>query len=54
MNDAQKKAKEVLTKHKGALKKISKTLIEKETIERDEFNKILLEFGIKPKKEKDQ
>jgi len=54
MNDAGKKAKEVLTKHKEALEKIAKTLIEKETIERDEFEKIISGFGIKPKREKEK
>jgi cell division protease FtsH len=49
MNDASKKAKEVLAKYKEALKKIAKLLIEKETIERDEFDKIISEFGIKSK-----
>jgi len=50
MNDASKKAKEVLTKHKDALEKVAQVLIEKETIERDEFDKIISELGIKPKK----
>jgi len=54
MNDANKKAKEVLTKHKEALEKIARTLIEKETIERDEFEKIISGFGIKSKREKEK
>ena len=53
MNDANKKAKELLIKHKEALEKIAKILIEKETIEKDEFEKIISEFGIKPKRKKD-
>ncbi|MCX6731469.1 MAG: ATP-dependent zinc metalloprotease FtsH [Candidatus Parcubacteria bacterium] len=52
MNNAGKKAKEMLIKHKEALKKIAQVLIEKETIERDEFEKIISGFGIKPKREK--
>ena len=51
MNNANKKAKEILIKYKDALEKIAKILIEKETIERDEFEKIIGEFGIKPKRE---
>jgi len=53
MNNADKKAKEVLTKHKDALEKIAKILIEKETIERDEFEKIIGEFGIEPRRKKE-
>ncbi len=41
-------AKKVLTKHKRALKKIATTLIEKETIEQDEFYALLKPFRIKP------
>jgi cell division protease FtsH len=50
MNDASKKAKDVLTKHKDALEKVAQVLIEKETIEKDEFDAIISEFGIKPKR----
>jgi cell division protease FtsH len=52
MNNALKKAKEILIKYREALDKIAKTLMEKETIEREEFEKIISSFGIKPKKEK--
>ncbi len=52
MNNAFKKAKEILAKHREALDKIANTLVEKETIEREEFEKIIFQFGIKPKKEK--
>lgn len=43
----EKKAKEIVTKRKALLVKISKSLIEKETIEREEFEKII---GIKSQK----
>ena len=45
IKDAEKEAKKILTKKKRLLEKIAKTLIEKETIEREEFENL-----IKPKK----
>jgi len=54
MTDAQKRAAEILKKNKKALDAIAKELIEKETIEREEFDKILISSGIRLKKEKDQ
>jgi cell division protease FtsH len=54
MTDAQKKATELLKKNKKALETIAKELIEKETIERKEFDDILISSGIKLKKERDQ
>ncbi|RMD60844.1 ATP-dependent zinc metalloprotease FtsH [Candidatus Parcubacteria bacterium] len=45
---AYETAKKILTKHKRALKKIATTLIEKETIEQDEFYALLKPFRIKP------
>ncbi len=54
MNEAEKKAQEILTKYKSVLTKIAKTLIEKETIEKEEFDKILTSFKIKAKKEKEE
>lgn len=53
MNDSYKKAKNVLIKHGKTLEKIATELIEKETIERDEFDGILKSFGIKLKKEEE-
>jgi len=38
---AQKKAEIILIKHKNLLDKVAKDLIEKETIERDEFEKLI-------------
>lgn len=52
MNDANKRAKNVLIKHREALDRIATDLIEKETIEREEFDGILKSFGIKLKKGK--
>ena len=50
MNNALKKAKEILVKYREALDKVAKILIEKETIEREEFEKIISQFGIRLKK----
>lgn len=41
IRDAESKAKEIVNKRKNLLEKIAKTLIEKETIEREEFEKII-------------
>ena len=46
-------AEEVINKHRNVLDAIAKQLIEVETIERDEFEKILIANGIVPKKKKD-
>ena len=46
-------AHSVITKHRPTLNAIAKTLIEVETIERDEFEKILIANGIVPKKKED-
>jgi len=53
MNEAREKAEEILSKHQNALKAISERLIEVETIERDEYEKIIISFGIMPKKKLD-
>ncbi|HEY9584948.1 MAG TPA: AAA family ATPase, partial [Candidatus Paceibacterota bacterium] len=47
------RAGEILKKYKGALKSISDKLIEVETIEREEFEKLLILNGITPKKKID-
>ena len=49
MNEANKCAKNILVKHRETLDAIAKQLMEKETIEKKEFNKILEARGIKPK-----
>lgn len=50
MNDAHHRAEKVLTEHRKALDDIAHELVEKETIEREEFEKLLILNGIKPKK----
>ncbi len=47
--DAKKRAKDVIAKHRGALDAIAKALIAKETVERDDFEKLLIANGIMPK-----
>ncbi len=49
MLEAEGRAAEVLKKHKKALDVIAQKLIETETIERDEFEKLLIANGIVPK-----
>lgn len=41
IKEAERKAKEILRKKKGILEKVAKTLIEKETIEKEEFEKLI-------------
>jgi cell division protease FtsH len=41
-------AEEILKSHKAALKKVAQTLIEKETLEQDEFYGLLKPFKLKP------
>jgi len=50
---ALKKAETVMKKHRGALNAIAEKLIEVETIEREDFEKILIAHGIVPKKKQD-
>lgn len=45
-----KKAKDIITKHRTALDAIADKLIEVETLEREEFEKVLIANGITPKK----
>jgi len=51
---AKKRAEEVIKGHRGALDAIAKELIEKETVEREEFEKILIANGITPKKKEEE
>ena len=53
IDGAHKKAEAVIKKHRRALDAIAKKLVEVETIERDEFEKILIANGITPKKKED-
>jgi cell division protease FtsH len=50
MNTAYDRAFKIITDHRAALDGISKALIEAETLERDEFEKLLIANGITPKK----
>ena len=50
---ALKKAEAVIKKHRAALEAIASKLVEVETIERDDFEKILIAHGIVPKKKQD-
>jgi cell division protease FtsH len=50
MKEAYAKAEKIITEHRNLLEIIAKRLIEKETIERDEFDSILIANGIQPKK----
>lgn len=50
---AYKKAEAIITKRRGTLDAIAKKLIEVETIEREDFEKILITHGITPKKKED-
>ena len=49
IEDARTKAEEVLSTHRGALDAIAEKLVEVETLEREEFEKILIANGITPK-----
>jgi cell division protease FtsH len=53
MDEGYKKAENIVTTHKGALDAIAKRLIEAETIERDEYESIIIAHGIQPKKKLD-
>jgi cell division protease FtsH len=49
IDEAKKKAREVLVTHRGALDAIARKLVEVETLEREDFEKVLLANGITPK-----
>ncbi len=50
---AHKKAEDIIKKHRDALNTIAEKLVEVETIEREEFEHILIAHGIVPKKKED-
>ena len=52
MTEASERAKSILLKNREALDAISGRLIEKETIERKEFDELISSFGIEPEEEK--
>lgn len=54
INEAYAKAKEVLTTHRKALNAIAEKLVEVETLEREDFEKILILHGIEPKHKEDE
>ena len=54
IEDARTKAEEVLTTHRGALDAIAEKLVEVETLEREEFEKILIANGITPKAKEEE
>ncbi|HWH16676.1 MAG TPA: ATP-dependent zinc metalloprotease FtsH, partial [Candidatus Paceibacterota bacterium] len=49
IEEAKERARKVLEEHRGALDAIANRLVEVETIEREEFEKILIANGITPK-----
>ncbi|MEO8637683.1 MAG: ATP-dependent zinc metalloprotease FtsH [Candidatus Taylorbacteria bacterium] len=53
MSEALTKAQDILNTNKIALDAIASKLIEVETIEKDEYEKIIIAFGIIPKKKQD-
>ncbi|MFA6340678.1 MAG: ATP-dependent zinc metalloprotease FtsH [Candidatus Paceibacterota bacterium] len=53
MNGNMKRAEKIITEHRKALDSIAHRLIETESIERDEFEKIITANGIMPKKKAD-
>ena len=50
MSESLKRAEEAVKTHRPLLDAIAKRLVEKETIEREEFESILVAHGIQPKK----
>ncbi len=50
---SRKKAEEILKKHRAALDAIAAYLLDKETVEREDFEKLLIANGITPKKKQD-
>lgn len=54
VEEAKVKAEKVLTDHRGALDAIAEKLVEVETLEREEFEKILIANGIMPKKKEEE
>lgn len=51
--EAKRRGEDILVKHRRALDAIARALVEVETMERDEFEKILIASGITPKKKLD-
>lgn len=53
INEAYTRAEDILVKHRPALDAIATKLIEVETLEQEEYEKIIIAHGIQPKKKKD-
>lgn len=53
IDEAHQKAVKILTDHRALLDAIAKKLTLEENIERDEFEKLLVMYGIEPKKKQD-
>jgi cell division protease FtsH len=53
MGEARTRAGEILTTHRAALDSIARQLTEQESLERDEFEKLLVANGIVPKKKEE-
>jgi len=53
MDEAYRKAEDIVTKYRSALDAIAKRLVEVENIERDEYESIIVAYGIQPKKKLD-
>lgn len=54
IKNAYERAKEVLTKHRKTLDAIALKLVEVETLEREEFEKVLILNGIEPKHQEEE
>lgn len=54
LTEARTKAENVLTEHREALNAISEHLVEVETLEREEFERLLIANGIVPKKKEEE
>jgi len=54
VEDGKKSAEKVLTDHKQALKAIADKLIEVETLEQEEYEKVIIAHGIIPKKKEEK
>ena len=54
LDNGIKSAEKVLTEHKKALIAIANKLIEVETLEQDEYEKIIIAHGIVPKKKEEK
>lgn len=53
IDEAYKKATDIIHKHRNVLDAIAQRLVEVETVEREEFEQILIAHGIQPKKKQD-